>query len=104
MGFIPKTPQQCDLYHEALEQWHSLFILSGKFTELIPQNNLLTDHTEQEGMYKSIQTKAKKKSWYGYEKVYIGAGEMAQRLRALPTLPNVLSSIPGNHMVAHNHL
>jgi hypothetical protein len=27
----------------------------------------------------------------------IGAGEMAQRLRAP-------SSIPGNHMVAHNHL
>ena len=34
----------------------------------------------------------------------LGAGEMAQRLRALPILPNVLSSIPSNHMVAHNHL
>jgi hypothetical protein len=33
-----------------------------------------------------------------------GAGEMAQRLRALITLPKVLSSIPSNHMVAHNHL
>ena len=33
-----------------------------------------------------------------------GAGEMAQRLRALPVLPKVLSSIPSNHMVAHNHL
>ncbi|CAO2597105.1 hypothetical protein LEMLEM_LOCUS8868 [Lemmus lemmus] len=33
-----------------------------------------------------------------------GAGEMAQRLRALPALPKVLSSIPSNHMVAHNHL
>jgi hypothetical protein len=29
------------------------------------------------------------------------AGEMAQWLRALP---EVLSSIPSNHMVAHNHL
>ena len=29
---------------------------------------------------------------------------MAQRLRALPVLPKVLSSIPSNHMVAHNHL
>ncbi|CAO2631559.1 hypothetical protein LEMLEM_LOCUS21356 [Lemmus lemmus] len=29
---------------------------------------------------------------------------MAQRLRALPALPKVLSSIPSNHMVAHNHL
>ncbi|KAM7340256.1 hypothetical protein ACRRTK_000871 [Alexandromys fortis] len=33
-----------------------------------------------------------------------GAGEMAQRLRALPALPKVLSSVPSNHMVAHNHL
>jgi hypothetical protein len=33
-----------------------------------------------------------------------GAGEMTQWLRALTALPKVLSSIPGNHMVAHNHL
>ena len=32
------------------------------------------------------------------------AGEMAQQLRALTVLPKVLSSIPSNHMVAHNHL
>ena len=38
------------------------------------------------------------------KKIINGAGEMAQRLRALPALPNVLSSIPSNHMVAHNHL
>jgi hypothetical protein len=29
---------------------------------------------------------------------------MAQRLRALTAFPKVLSSIPSNHMVAHNHL
>jgi hypothetical protein len=29
---------------------------------------------------------------------------MAQQLRALTALPDVLSSIPSNHMVAHNHL
>jgi hypothetical protein len=34
----------------------------------------------------------------------LGAGEMAQRLRALTALPEVLSSIPSNHPVAHNHL
>jgi hypothetical protein len=34
----------------------------------------------------------------------LGAGEMAQQLRALAALPEVLSSIPSNHMVAHNHL
>ena len=30
-----------------------------------------------------------------------GAGEMAQRLRALAVLSEVLSSIPSNYMVAH---
>ena len=32
------------------------------------------------------------------------AGEMAQWLSALTVLPEVLSSIPSNHVVAHNHL
>jgi len=36
--------------------------------------------------------------------VVLWAGEMAQWLRALTVLPEVLSSIPSNHMVAHNHL
>jgi hypothetical protein len=31
------------------------------------------------------------------------AGEMAQWLRALTALLNVLSSNPSNHIVAHNH-
>ena len=39
-----------------------------------------------------------------YKKWSCQAGEMAQRLRALAALPEVLSSIPSNHMVAHNHL
>ena len=32
-----------------------------------------------------------------------GAGEMAQRVRALAALPKVLSSNPSNYMVAHSH-
>jgi hypothetical protein len=32
------------------------------------------------------------------------AGEMAQWLRALTALPEVMSSNPSNHTVAHNHL
>jgi hypothetical protein len=32
------------------------------------------------------------------------AGEMAQQLRAPSALPEVLSSIPSNHMVDFNHL
>jgi hypothetical protein len=31
-------------------------------------------------------------------------GEIAQQLGAVTVLPEVLSSIPNNHMVAHNHL
>jgi hypothetical protein len=30
--------------------------------------------------------------------------EMTQQLRELAALPEVLSSIPSHHMVAHNHL
>jgi hypothetical protein len=37
-------------------------------------------------------------------KALFRAGEMAQRLRALTALPEVLSSIPSNYVVAHNHL
>ena len=33
-----------------------------------------------------------------------GAGEMAQRLRALAALPEAPSSIPSNHIVVYNHL
>ena len=32
------------------------------------------------------------------------AGATTQQLRALTALPQVLSSISSNHMVAHNHL
>jgi hypothetical protein len=38
------------------------------------------------------------------ERAGMGAREMAQQLRGLTALPEVLSSIPSNHMVAHNHL
>jgi hypothetical protein len=37
-------------------------------------------------------------------KIFLGAGEMAWWLRALADLPEDLSSIPSNHMMAHNHL
>jgi hypothetical protein len=33
---------------------------------------------------------------------YFGAGEMAQQLRVLIALPEVLSSIPSNHMATYN--
>jgi len=34
----------------------------------------------------------------------LGAGEMAQGLSVLAAFPEVLSSNPSKHMVAHNHL
>jgi hypothetical protein len=37
-------------------------------------------------------------------KCFNWAGEMAQRLRAPTALPEVLTSVPSNHTVAHNHL
>jgi hypothetical protein len=38
-----------------------------------------------------------------FKKSFSGAGEMAQRLRALTVLLKVLSSNPSNHMVTHSH-
>jgi hypothetical protein len=38
------------------------------------------------------------------KRITLWAGEMAQQLRALAAFPEVLSSIPSNHVVAHNHL
>jgi hypothetical protein len=38
------------------------------------------------------------------EEELLAAREMAQWLRALTALPEVLSSIPSNPIVAHNHL
>jgi hypothetical protein len=39
-----------------------------------------------------------------YISTLLGAGEIAQRVRALTVLMKVLSSNPSNHMVAYNHL
>jgi hypothetical protein len=44
------------------------------------------------------------KNFYFIKINFAGAREMAQWLRAVAALPEVLSSIPSNHMVAPNHL
>jgi hypothetical protein len=45
---------------------------------------------------------------YGFRNVVLkrqtGAGEMAQQLREVAALLEVLSSSPSNHIVAHNYL
>jgi hypothetical protein len=37
-------------------------------------------------------------------KIIRRTGEMAQRLRAMTALPEVLTSIPSNHMETQNHM
>jgi hypothetical protein len=49
-------------------------------------------------MYFTISTKLRQKNQT------LGAREMAQWFRALAAISEVLSSIPSNYMVAHNHL
>jgi len=57
--------------------------------------NIFTNPTSNRMLISKIHKELKK--------LDTGAGEMAQWLRALTALPEVLSSIPSNHMVAHNH-
>jgi hypothetical protein len=54
----------------------------------------LTRHTSSEGLLQK---------WFSTLGTF-RAGEIAQSVRALAALPEVLSSIPSNHIVAHNHL
>jgi hypothetical protein len=65
---------------------------SGPFQHTRGQNT----NAHQIKINKSLKEKEKKRKKE--------AGEMAQCLRALTVLPDVLSSILRNHMVAHNHL
>ena len=57
--------------------------------------------------WKSPQ-QARQAQWFKQEAVsqsrFPRAGEMAQWLKALAELPDVLSSIPSTHVVAHSHL
>jgi hypothetical protein len=50
--------------------------------------------------------KHKKKKWFThiYTENRFRAGKMAQWLRTVAALLEVLSSIPSNHMMAHSHL
>jgi hypothetical protein len=62
---------------------------------------ILRDHSLK---MQSIIVDGSRDLWQQEYKTDARAGEMAQRLRALTTFPEVLNSIPSNHMVAHNHL
>ena len=69
-------------YVQAEHYKHNKYIFKKKITDLENENKY------EETVYESI-------FW---------AGEMTQQVRALTALPKVVSSIPSNHMVAHNHL
>jgi hypothetical protein len=61
---------------------------------------MINRHTCRHIHKQKIKTKNKK---INIKKIFPGAGEMAQWLRAPTALPKVPSSNPSNHMVAHNH-
>jgi hypothetical protein len=52
----------------------------------------------------SLVTRIEKNHIFFKEIKHLGAGEMAQRLKALAVLPKFPSLTTSNHMVAHNHI
>jgi hypothetical protein len=77
---------------------------AGRFFEfeasLVDKVSSRTARAIQRNPVSKNQTKQNKKTQKNKKK--FPAGEMAQWLRALSTLPEVLSSNPSNHMVAHD--
>ncbi|EDL20324.1 mCG145973, partial [Mus musculus] len=49
-------------------------------------------------------TTAKNRKWLDLAQKTLGAGEMVHQSRSWTALPEVLSSIPSNYMMIHNHL
>jgi hypothetical protein len=67
------------------------------------QSGLQSEFQDSQGYIE--ETLSQKKKEKEKEKIIQqGAGEIAKGLRARTVLPEVLSSIPSNHVVAHNHL
>jgi hypothetical protein len=64
-----------------------------------PESSSKEGHIRETSVRDTDVSKRKKHG----RKLGLGTGEMAQWLRALAVLPEVLSSIPSTHMVAHNH-
>jgi hypothetical protein len=66
---------------------------------------LCCSHTDADGAIPHQHNSVKMGTVYSERshKEHSGAGEMAQRVRALTAFLKVLSSNPSNHMVTHNH-
>ena len=89
--YIPKT--SVNLWgHDLLQQWNTQINIPAAPKTYVSEENIRRYYRRWTAAIWAIQEHK------------AGAGEMAQRLRALPALLGVLSSIPSNHMVAHNHL
>jgi hypothetical protein len=71
--------------------------------DLTPEWSMLI-HKKGDTLERCCMWEAEAGGFCVFKILCLGAGEMAQRLRALTALPEVLSSIPSNHMVTHNHL
>jgi hypothetical protein len=80
------------------------FALSNKMPLHPFGESLPDDHDITASLESALARIYQKETEVGGKNVKGRAGGMAQRVRALAALPEVLSSIPSNHMVAHNHL
>jgi hypothetical protein len=81
-----------------------VYVASSRLARATPTTTTITHtHIHTHTHYPYSNKRIKKRKINSLER-NLWAGEMAQRLKALTALPEVLSSIPNNHMVAHNHL
>jgi hypothetical protein len=79
--------------------------VSSRTARAIQRNPVPKNHKNKNNNKKQQQKPKQTKNSNNNNKVEsVRAGEMTQRLRAQTALPEVLSSIPNNHMMAHNHL
>ena len=99
---IPSPGQDIEIENLTNHWWDwEMELLTGKTVQPRRLNREVCGSWESPGRHAQDQCSVPSME---KKEVPCGAGEMALRLRALVALPEVLSSIPSNHMVAHNHL
>jgi hypothetical protein len=94
--FIQSQLSYCSLSRKALSLPESE---APGMVALMSTAHILSDLCSQSREFSLLQIAVKT-----IHEIIQGAVDMAQQLRAPATVPEVLSSIPSNHMVAHNHL
>ena len=81
-----------------------VFITSLYSFLLLSSHNVFSLYTQTDTFSEILTVIWMSGKHFSEEKKHRGAGEMSQRLSALPVLPKVLSSISSNYMLANNHL